>query len=292
MQDLAGEPPAVGESDGSLRRVRSLRFDESAPAHALARGRQLQLHIVLPSIHRDRHAIDRLLMRSGEYCDEHRAGRIVPGRGGERTVGVTPFDVGQTARVEGFPGQEGVARKGRAFPADFDEPGGEGDQRGVGAAPVDRAGRVVLGVGVVVPSLAEAKLRPHRQHGRAARGDKQRQEIALVARAGGEDRRILGRPLDPLIPGEIRVGPVPVMLAVRLVVLMLVGNEVSEGEAVVRDDEVDPLRRRRGAREDVTRARHPRREIAARSGVAAPEAAGCVAEPVVPFGELGGNPPS
>ena len=151
----------------------------------------------------------------------------------------------------------------------------------------NRGRRVVLRVGVVVAALAEAELRAHRQHRRSARGEQQRQEIALIARPRGDDRGILGRPLDAVIPGVIGVGSVAVALAVRLVVLPRVGDEVGEGEAVVRDDVVDALRRRRGAPEHVARARHAGRDLAAHAGIAAPEAARGVAKAVVPFGQAG-----
>ena len=226
-------------------------------------------------------------MRSGEDRDQHRAGRVVPGGRRHRPFRVPPFDVGQAGGVERFAGQEGVARQGRVAAARLGEPAGEGDQRGVGLAPANGGRRVVLGVGVVVAPLAEAELGAHRQHRGPARGEQQREEVALVARPRRDDRRVLRRPLDAVTPGIVRVGSVSVVFAVRLVVLLLVRDQVGEGESVVRDDEVHALRRRGGAREHVARAGHSGRDLAAHAWVSAPEAARGVAEAVVPFGEGG-----
>ena len=65
--------------------------------------------------------------------------------------------------------------------------------------------------------------------------------------------------------------------------LVGVGDDVGEGEAVVGDDVVDALGRRRRAGEDVARAGDAGREFAAGARLAAPEMAHGVAEAVVPF---------
>ena len=160
-------------------------------------------------------------------------------------------------------------------------------ERGVGGAPIDGARRVVLGVGVVVAALAEAELRAHAEHRRPARGEQKRQQIALVARARFDDRRIVARPLDAVVPAVVVVRAVAIVLAVGFVVLALVGDKVAKREAVMDDDEIDARGRRRGAREHVARTRHSGCDLAAQSRVAAPEAARGVAKAVVPVGECG-----
>ena len=50
-------------------------------------------------------------------------------------------------------------------------------------------------------------------------------------------------PFDAAVPAQVVVDAVAVALAVRLVVLVVVGDEVVEREAVVRGDEVDAVRR-------------------------------------------------
>ena len=54
-----------------------------------------------------------------------------------------------------------------------------------------------------------------------------------------EDRRIVARSLDATIPAEIGVVPVAIVLAVRLVMLFVVADEVLQRETVMRGDEVD-----------------------------------------------------
>src|SRR6185503_8293400 len=46
----------------------------------------------------------------------------------------------------------------------------------------------------------------------------------------------------PAVPGEVVAAAVAVLLAVRFVVLAVVGDEVGEGEPVVAGDEVDAAR--------------------------------------------------
>ena len=181
-------------------------------------------------------------------------------------------------------------RQRRVRSPGLDEPGGKGDERSVGGGPVDRAYGVVLGVGVVVAALAEAELHAHREHRHAARGDKQGHEIALVARSRLQDRLIVRRTLDAVIPAQVVVRAVAIALAVGLVVLVRIGDEVAQGKAVMGDDEIDARGRSRGMLEDVARAGHPGRDFAARARVAAPEPARGVAEAVVPFGEFGAEP--
>ena len=55
------------------------------------------------------------------------------------------------------------------------------------------------------------------------------------------DRGIVGGAFDAAIPASVVVGAVAVLLAVRLVVLLVVGDQIVQGEAVVTGDEVDAL---------------------------------------------------
>ena len=45
----------------------------------------------------------------------------------------------------------------------------------------------------------------------------------------------------PTIPAEVVIGPVTVLLTICIVMLAIVSNQVIQGEAVVRNDEVDTL---------------------------------------------------
>ena len=77
---------------------------------------------------------------------------------------------------------------------------------------------------------------------------------------------VAGGPFGPAVPRAVVVGAVPVVLAVGLVVLGVVGDEVGQGEAVVDGDQVDRRRRppARGGRRGRTSRRNGRRSRRAR----------------------------
>ena len=54
-----------------------------------------------------------------------------------------------------------------------------------------------------------------------------------------EDLAVVGRALDAAVPGPVVALAVVAALAVGLVVLLVVGDEVAQREAVVGGDEVD-----------------------------------------------------
>ena len=82
--------------------------------------------------------------------------------------------------------------------------------------------------------------------------------------------------------------PVTASLAVRLVVLVVVGNEIVQGETVMGGDEVD---RRPGSTplvpEDVRRTGKPAAELRDQAGIALPEPTNRIAERGVPFRPAG-----
>ena len=105
--------------------------------------------------------------------------------------------------------------------------------------PVQPGELVVLAVGVVVALLGAADLVAGEQHRHALRDEQRGEEVALLPLAQRVDLRVVGLALDAAVPGVVVVGAVPVVLAVRLVVLLVVGDQVVQGEAVVGGDEVD-----------------------------------------------------
>ena len=107
--------------------------------------------------------------------------------------------------------------------------------------PVEPGGRVVVAVGVVVALLRAPDLVPHQDHGHAQRHQRESQVILHLAVAQPLDLGVLGRAFDAAVPAPVVVGAVAVVLAVRLVVLVVVGDEVVEREAVVAGHEVDAL---------------------------------------------------
>ena len=107
--------------------------------------------------------------------------------------------------------------------------------------PVEPACLIILAIGVVVPPLGAAHLVTHMQHWRTDGYEGQRQEVLYLPVAERFDCRIAGGSLDAAVPAQVRVGTVPVLFAVGLVVLALVGNQVVQGKSIVTGDEIDAL---------------------------------------------------
>ena len=102
------------------------------------------------------------------------------------------------------------------------------------------------------------------------------------------DRGIVRRTLNAVVVGQVVGMTVPVAFAVRLVVLVVVRDEIAKGEPVMRRDEVHgrpgfpaPLV------ELVGRARQPRRHLGHLGLVAPPESSDRIPIAVVPLGPSG-----
>ena len=141
----------------------------------------------------------------------------------------------------GGAGEEGTATERRVRAAERDQRSRELEQplsRRV-ELPVEPRELVVLAPGVVVALLRAAELVAAEQHRDALGEEQRRQEVALLPLAQRDDLGVVGRALGAAVPRAVVVRAVAVVLAVRLVVLVVVGDEVGEREAVVGGDEVD-----------------------------------------------------
>ena len=107
--------------------------------------------------------------------------------------------------------------------------------------------------------------------------------------AGALDVGIVGRAFGAAIPGMIVGGAVLVIFAVRLVVFLVVGDEVFEGEAVMGGDEIYAGPGRRPCLLKKSPEPHKPRRESGGGGVAFPVIADRVAEFVVPLGPAGGK---
>src|SRR5262249_8845932 len=105
--------------------------------------------------------------------------------------------------------------------------------------PIHPAGRIVLAIGVVVAALAVADLVSRQQHWYALRQHEAGQEIAPQLAPQLENLGIIRWSLHPAIRAVIFIRAVAIVLAVGLVVLALVADEIGEREAVVDRDEID-----------------------------------------------------
>ena len=109
-------------------------------------------------------------------------------------------------------------------------------QVSINVGPVEPGDRVVLAVGVVVALLGAADL-VAAQEERDAEGQQERREHGPPL-AGPQSQHVgvVVGALGPTVPRTVVVRAVPVGLAVGLVVLAVVGNEVGESEPVVDRD--------------------------------------------------------
>ena len=169
--------------------------------------------------------------------------------------------------------------------AQLDQAAHELEQRAlvVVELPVEPRDLVVLAPRVVVAALRARELVAAEQHRHALREEQRREEVPLLPRAQRVDVRIVGRPFDAAVPRAVVVGAVAVVLAVRVVVLLVVRDEVAQREAVVRGDEVDRRERPLAvALVEIRRAAEARRELRD-ADRAAPEVAHRVAVDAVPL---------
>src|SRR5580692_2981094 len=100
-------------------------------------------------------------------------------------------------------------------------------------APVKPAHLIILAIGVVIAALGSAKLIAAEQHGNAARDKKSQQKILDQADAHALDSGILARPFHATIVAVIGVVSVTVELAIFVIVLFLVTNQIVQCEAVM-----------------------------------------------------------
>src|ERR687892_2175523 len=109
----------------------------------------------------------------------------------------------------------------------------------VGQLPMEPGELVILAIRVVVPLLRLAELVAGQEHGDALRHHQRRQEIALLLPAQGVDGGIVGWALGPTVPTVVLIGAVLVLVAIRVVMLVIVTDQVVQREAVMASDKID-----------------------------------------------------
>src|SRR6185312_5518522 len=98
--------------------------------------------------------------------------------------------------------------------------------------------RAIVAVRVVVAALAAAELVASRDHRQAGREQECAEQVADRLLSGGDDTGVVALALDAVVERIVVVRAVAIVLAVAEVVLLVVGDEIRRGEAVVRGDEV------------------------------------------------------
>src|SRR5687767_15171448 len=115
----------------------------------------------------------------------------------------------------------------------------EKDLLAIVETPIHPRDLVVLAIGVVVAALRAPHLVAGEEHGHSLRKEQRRKEVAFLPLAQRDDAFVVGFPLHAVVPGIVVVGAIAVVLAVGLVVLGVVADEIVERETVVGSDEVD-----------------------------------------------------
>ena len=104
--------------------------------------------------------------------------------------------------------------------------------------PVKPAHFVILAVRVIVSVLTSAKLIATQQHWNASRDKKGQQEILDQAVPHSLDSCIIACSFHPAIVAIISIGSIAVVLAIFVIVLLLVADQVVQCEAVMTSNEV------------------------------------------------------
>ena len=105
--------------------------------------------------------------------------------------------------------------------------------------PVKPTHLVILAVGVVITALGPAKLIPAEQHGNPPRDKQGQQEILDQAVTHALDTGILAQPFHPAIVAVVGIGPITAELAIFVIVLLLVADQIIQCEAVMTSHEVE-----------------------------------------------------
>ena len=121
----------------------------------------------------------------------------------------------------------------RMLPAKSHRPFHEGKKIPVllSQSPVKPVYGIVLTVGIVVSSVAEAEFISTDDHGRSLCRQQQQHGILHLPFSQPEDRLSARFPFEAAVPAEIAVAAVPVILPVRFIVLSVIGNQIRQTEA-------------------------------------------------------------
>src|ERR1700676_3862899 len=130
----------------------------------------------------------------------------------------------------------------RKSPAQFGHMADEIDQAvafAIEAFPVAPADLVVLAIGIVVAVLRVADFIAGQNQRQALRQQQARQLVFPELAAQRQNRRVVGRAFMAAIVAEVFVGAVAIVLAIGLIVLFVVAEQIRQREAVMHGDVVD-----------------------------------------------------
>src|SRR5260370_2763907 len=99
--------------------------------------------------------------------------------------------------------------------------------------PIKPAGFVVLIPCIIVAALSAPHFVAHEEHGQSQREDGYGQKVFYLAISQPFHARIVGQTLNSPIMAFVVLNPIAVIFTVRLVVLLVVGDEAVAREAIV-----------------------------------------------------------
>ena len=107
-----------------------------------------------------------------------------------------------------------------------------------GQIPIEPGNRRILTISVIVSVLGLPEFITGQEHRHPLRKKQRGQKIPLLPRTHGANAGIIGRALHATIPTLVVVRPIAVLLAVGFVMLVIVTDQVPQGETIVRGHEV------------------------------------------------------
>ena len=150
------------------------------------------------------------------------------------------------------------------------------------AVPIEPVHFAVVTIRIIVAVAGLADFIAHQNHRHALAEHQYGNGVFHLPPPQPENVPIAGRPFATAIPAKIIVRAVPIIFAVRLVMLLVVGDQIHQREAVVTGDKVNRSRCA-APRIEVRRSGQAQRHVADLIRIAAQETAHGIAIFAVPF---------
>src|SRR6266496_2735716 len=151
--------------------------------------------------------------------------------------------------------------------------------------PIEPTDLVILAVGIVIALLRSSNFITGKDHRNALRKHKYGHTILDLTLAQGPNCCIIRLPFHATIPTHIIIAAIPVVFTVGLIVLVVIGHQIIQGEAIMTGDEIDTVHRHmRCCLVEIRAARHAGRYHAYHPWLASDKAADIVTIAPVPFG--------
>src|SRR6266481_203579 len=107
--------------------------------------------------------------------------------------------------------------------------------------PIEPAGFVVLAIRVVVPKLCSPHFVTHEKHGHTDRKHRYGQKVFNLPVSELLDARIIRWTFNTTVPTSVVVRSVAIIFAICFIVLVIIGDEVVEGEPVMARHKINAL---------------------------------------------------